>query len=227
MSRNVCICLILLFAIGFRPQVAFAAGLYTGAAPVNSQSDADRAGALRTALGQVLIKLSGDSAVLNRPDVAKAIGRADRYMQQYSYQPNMSADPAQPRLLLVVQFDRSSIDALLHDLNAGGAGNTPPPAAGTDSANAPVAVGGSYRLWIGGLRSAEDYARLIGALSGNEQVRALRVERAQANTVQIRVDTRGALQTLLDSLDTTRVAHRPKDAPPAVAGIDALLEFEP
>jgi len=176
-----------------------------------------------------LIKLSGDPGVLNRPDVAKAIGRADRYMQQYSYQPNMSADPAQPgaRLLLVVQFDRGSIDALLRDPNAGGSGNAPPPAVGTDSANAPVAVGDSYRLWISGLRSADDYARLIGALSGNEQVRALRVERAQANIVQVKVDTRGALQTLLDSLDTTRVAHRPKEARPAVEGVDAQLDFEP
>ncbi|MGH8123814.1 MAG: DUF2066 domain-containing protein [Rudaea sp.] len=211
------------------PVLAAAEGLYTGTAPVNSQSADERAAALRTALGQVVVKLSGDPGVLLRPEVVKAIAGADRYMQQYSYQVNNqgSAGSAQPgaRLLLVVQFDRSGVDAMLHDLNLGGAGNSAA-LAGADSAATAVALPGSYRLWISGLRSAEDYARLIGALAGNDQVRALRVEQAHGNTVQVKVDTRGSLQSLLAALEATRLAHTTNARPP-VAGVDALLDFEP
>ena len=221
---------ILVLGACLAPALATAAGLYTGTAPVNSQSDDERAVALRAALGQVVVKLSGDPGVLSRPDVAKAIARADRYMQQYSYQANSqaaSADSAQAgaHLLLVVQFDRAGVDAMLHDLNLDAAGNSAAPA-GADSAAAPVALPGSYRLWISGLRSAEDYARLIGALSGNDQVRALHVEQAHGDTLQVKVDTRDSLQNLLATLDATHLARATNVRPP-VAGIDALLDFEP
>lgn len=220
--------LVVIFALGacLAPALVQAAGLYTGTAPVNSQSDEERAGALRTALGQVVVKLSGDPGVLSRPDVAQAIARADRYMLQYSYQPNAGGTgTAGARFTLVVQFDRSGVDALLHDLNLDGTQNVPP-ATGADTAAAPAVLSGSYRLWISGLRSAQDYARLIGALSGSDQISALRVEQAHGNTVQVRVDTRGSLQNLLALLEATHLAHATNTRPP-VAGIDALLDFEP
>lgn len=226
-SNRHCLAFVFLIGVYLTPAIAVAAGLYTGTAPVNSQSDEDRAGALRIALGQVLVKLSGDPTVLSRPEVTKALARADRYMQQYSYAPNTGADTSQSaaRLLLVVQFDRDGIDGILrdpglgtaHDAGASTAADTPAPAAAT----------GSYRLWINGLRSAENYARLIGALSGNEQVRMLRVEQAHGNGVQVKVETRGALQDLLNALDATRVAHSTSGSHPPVEGIDALLDFEP
>ena len=76
------------------------------------------------------------------------------------------------------------------------------------------------------MRSAEDYARLIGALSGNDQVRALHVEQAHGDTLQVKVDTRDSLQNLLATLDATHLARATNVRPP-VAGIDALLDFEP
>ena len=57
---------------------ATAAGLYAGSAPVASQSDEDRAVALRAAFSQVIVKLSGNNAVLSRPDVVRAVSKADR-----------------------------------------------------------------------------------------------------------------------------------------------------
>jgi len=221
----------LCFAVGLAILAALcavparAAGAYAGTAPVNSQSDEDRATALRAAFSQVIGKLAGNAAVLTRPDVARALGRADRYMQSYGYE--TAGTP--PHLQLVVQFDRSGVDALLHDLNldapeAGTAPAAPPDA--TSSATAPAAAPGSFRLWITGLRSAEDYARLIGSLSGNDQVRALHVEQAHGNTLQLRIDARGTLQALLDALAATRLAHVSNAHPPA-AGVDALLDFEP
>lgn len=209
--------------------MAVAAGTYVGAAPVDSQSDADRATALRMAFSQVIGKLAGNPAVVTRPDVARSLGRADRYMQSYGYE--NGGDP--PHLQLVVQFDRTGVDALLHDLNLDTPDSAPAPLAAPDAAAnanaagaAPVAVPGSFRLWITGLRSAEDYARLIGSLSGNDQVRTLHVEQAHGNTLQVRIDARGPLQALLDALAATRLAHV-SDAHPPVSGVDALLDFEP
>jgi hypothetical protein len=218
---------------------AIAAGTYAGTAPVASQSDEDRAAALRAAFGQVIVKLGGSSAALSRPDVARAVSKADRYMQSYGYQ----ADPALPagHLQLVVQFDRAGIDALLHDLNMdavpGAPAQTPAQApapaqtlatgdAATASPGNPTQNPASYRLWITGLRSAEDYARLIGGLNGNDQVRAVQVEQGRGTTVQVRIDARGALSSLLDALDVARLAHASNTHPP-VAGVDALLDFEP
>ncbi len=219
---------LLVITTGFVPSIGLAAGLYTGSAPVNSQSDEDRATALRAALGQVVVKASGDPGALSRPEVIKALARADRYMQQYSYQPNTGGDPSLPasRFVLVAQFDRSSVDAMLHDLNLGGATDPSSTPAGVDSAAAQVPASGSYRLWFSGLRSADDYARLVGALNSNEQVRAVRVEQARGNGVQIKVDTRGALATLLDSLDASRLAHVSNPHPP-LEGVDALLDYQP
>jgi hypothetical protein len=206
---------------------AMAAGTYAGTAPVNSQSDEDRATALRAAFSQVVGKLAGNPAVLTRPDVVRALGRADRYMQSYGYE--TGGDP--PHLQLVVQFDRSGVDALLHDLNLDTPDTASTPAAapdtvGTAASAPPAAAPTGFRLWITGLRSAEDYARLVGSLSGNDQVRALHVEQAHGNTLQVRIDARGPLQALLDALATTRLAHV-SNAQPPVAGVDALLDFEP
>ncbi len=201
--------------------------LYTGSAPVASQSEDDRAGALRTAFGQVVIKLTGDAHILGRPDVAKAVAGADKYMQQYNYQPNKTGDAGQAAgFVLVVQFDSGRVGShMLRDLglNVSDAATATP---GADATAMSAAAPGSYRLWISGLRSAEDYAHLIGGLTRNEQVRALNVEQTHGNGVQVRVDTRGPLQSLLESLETTHLAHVTNAKPP-VEGVDALLDFEP
>ena len=61
---------------------------YTGEAPVNSQSDEDRAAALKTALANVVMTRTGDPGVLARADVASAVGQAERYVLQYQYRDN-------------------------------------------------------------------------------------------------------------------------------------------
>jgi hypothetical protein len=84
----------------------------------------------------------------------------------------------------------------------------------------------SYRLWFTGLRSAEDYARLVGALKASAEVRELRVEQAHGDVLQARIDTLGSLQSLIDALGAARVAHV-ADAKSPVEGVDAVLDFEP
>ncbi|HEX7915474.1 MAG TPA: hypothetical protein VF497_06975, partial [Rudaea sp.] len=89
-----------------------------------------------------------------------------------------------------------------------------------------AASAGAYRLWFSGLRSAEDYARLVGALAGNSEVRGLRIEQAHGNVLQARVDARGSLQGLSEALNAARIAH-PTNTKPPVEGVDAVLDFEP
>jgi hypothetical protein len=197
---------------------AGAGGLYTGQVPVNSQSDAELAEALKTAFGQVIVKLTGDASALARPEVAKAVAQPNRYVQQYQYEQDVVNENGQPqvRLTLVAQFNRESVDRLLGDVGLA------PGAAAAEAAPANEARPGTYRLWVGGIRSAEDYARLIGAFSGNERVRDVQTELARGDGVQLRVGIVGPLQRVLDALSATAGVRVTNSAPP-VEGMDALL----
>jgi len=201
---------------------AHAAGLYTAQVPVASQDEAERAQALKTALGQVITKASGDPGVLVRPEVVKALGQAERYVQQFQYQQDVVTDTgqAQVRLTLIAQFDREAVDRLL----GGSAG-----AKEADSARPAPAVDttpGTYHVWIGGVRSGRDYARVIGALSGVDTVRDVQVEQARGDGMQLRLATAGSLPRLLEALNAGPVL-RVTNAKPPVDGIDALLDLKP
>ena len=220
---GICICTLALIAISCS-EGAGAGGLYTGQVPVASQSDAERAEALKSALGEVVVRVSGDKGVLARPDIAKAVGDAERYVQQFSYQQEVvtEAGQAQVRLTLVAHFDRDAVDRLLR--NTGSPKDSPPPPDG--QAAAVDATPGSYRVWIAGVRSPQDYARLIGALSGNEFVREVQVELARGDGVQVRLTSATSLSRLLDNLSASAVIHVANSKPP-VDGLDALLDMQP
>ncbi len=191
-----------------------AAGLYTGEAPVTSQSEGERAEALKAALAQVLVKVGGDNAILARPEIAKAVAGAERFVQQYQYTQNVGEGGQSPaRFTLVAQFDRDAVDQLI-----AGAGKR-------DAAAVADTKPQSYRVWVGGVTSADAYARLIGMLSHNELVRGLQAEQARNDGVELRIDTIGPLQRVLDSLGNgpLRVAN----AKPPVEGVDALLDLQP
>ncbi len=197
---------------------ASAGGLYTAQVPVTSQDEAERAQALKTALGQVITRASGDAAALSRPEVAKALAQAERYVQQFQYQEDVVTESGQPqmRLTLVAQFDRDAVDRLI----GGGAKE-----AVADGPSAPAdSVPGTYHLWVGGIRSGRDYARVIGAFSGSESVRDVQVELTRGDGMQLRVATTGSLTRLLDTVNAGSVM-RVTNAKPPVDGIDALLDM--
>jgi hypothetical protein len=220
---GICICTLALIAISWSTG-AGAGGLYTGQVTVASQSDAERAEALKSALGEVVVRVSGDKGILARPDVAKAIADAERYVQQFSYQQEVITEAGQPqvRLTLVAHFDRDAVDRLLR--NVGSPKDSAPPPEG--QAAAADATPGSYRVWIAGVRSPQDYARLIGALSGNEFVREVQVELARGDGVQVRLTTAASLSRLLDNLSAGAVIRVANSKPP-VDGLDALLDLQP
>ena len=210
------IALIFLACIG----TVHAAGLYTAQVPVASQSDEDRAEALKAGLSQIMVRVSGEPGVLAKPEVAKALGQAERYVQQFQYQQDIVTEGGQPqvRLTLVAQFDRDAVDRLVNGTGAAAA-SAPAETAGTAQATP-----GVYHLWIGGVRSAQDYARAVGALTGSDLVRDVQVELARGDGMQLRLASSVSLQRLLDSLNTGGVMRVTNAAPP-VDGIDALLEI--
>lgn len=202
--------------------LAQADNLYVGQVAVASQSEADTAAGLSAALSQVLARLTGDNAVLNRPGVAKAIAQPNRYVQQYQFAQDVVTDngQAQVRLSLIAQFDHAAVDRLLADLGLARGGG-----AAADTPSAPAAMVDTrpqtFRLWLSGVGSANDYARAVGALARNEFVRSVQAEAARNDGVQLRVEVNGPLQRLLDSLGSGPV--RVLNAAPPVEGVDALL----
>lgn len=116
--------LILLFAVLCLPStvgVALAqsasASLYTGEVPVVDQSDEQRSIALRNALAQVVVKLTGDRDAASNEAVAKLVESAERYVQQYTYRQEVATVDGQTllRLSLVASFDRAALDRVLRD----------------------------------------------------------------------------------------------------------------
>ena len=164
---------------------------YSGSAPVNSQSDDERVAALRTALANVVIEQAGDSAVMARPDVAKAVEKAERYVLQYSYRRNTSGDAA---MTLVAQFDATAVDQMLQRLGLGALANVPlAPETPTEAT-----------LWIGDIRNADDYARVIGYLGKSNFVKAAQPMQATADGILVRVSLSTDLAHFLDAVAMER-----------------------
>lgn len=225
-SRIVLHCLAVFLGVLALPLTVHAADLYSAQVPVTSQSDVERAGALKSALSQVVVGLTGgDNAVLARPEVAKALGDAVEYVQQYQYNREVVTDAGQPqvRLTLIAQFDRNAVDKLLADLGlAPGAGA----GAQTQTPQAAVDVKPQvYRVWISGVNSAIDYANAVGGLSRNSLVRSVMAERARGDGIELQIEITGPLQRLLDSLPGTGL--RVLNANPPLEGVDALLGLQP
>jgi hypothetical protein len=189
---------------------------YTGEAPVNSQSDDERVGALKTALANVVIEQTGDAGVLARSDVAAAVAKAERYVLEYRYRPN--AEGASSRWTFVAEFDSAAVDEMLQRLGLG-----PVSVGGT----APAEVAPSEAtVWIGGIRSADDYVRVMAYLSRNNFVRTTEPLRARGEGMEVRLSLTTDLAHFLDVVGMERTLGVVSGAPP-VEGIDATLALAP
>ncbi len=96
--------------------VAGARNPYEAEVPVNSQSDADRNGALARALGAVLGKLSGDRSAMTRPGVAQAMRGARDMVESYDYRQDQSVSATGApsyRTMLVARFRPDDVDGLV------------------------------------------------------------------------------------------------------------------
>lgn len=93
-------------------QAAEIMDLYESRLPVSSQSRDDRQEALREAFEHVLVKVSGQSSVLDKPAVRRDLTRHTNYLVQYSYVTD------ERQLMLRAQFDERRIEQLLRSADA-------------------------------------------------------------------------------------------------------------
>ena len=217
-------CWWVVFGLAF---LAYSAGLaaapttYSGEAPVASQSEGERAEALKTALADVVMRVSGDARALARGDVARAVAEAGRYVLQYQYRRDVSTDAAgapQVRLTLVAEFDTVAVDRMLARLGLVGGGT----ADASDTPAEPVRL----RLWISGIQSARDYARTLGYLTRHALVREAHSSEARGDGLLVEVTSVAAQPRLLDALGSEGTLSVTSAAPP-VEGIDATLALLP
>lgn len=91
------------------------ADLYAANVPVSDQSADVRAAALREALGQVLVKITGTRGVMETSAANELLQNPSRFLQQYRYQNirPVPVDPDMPRLALRAEFDGSAVERRL------------------------------------------------------------------------------------------------------------------
>ena len=210
-------CALVVMLLMLVPIVAAAPATYSGEAPVSSQSEAERAEALKNALAAVVMRISGDSGVLARSDVASAVGDAARYVLQYQYRRDIATDAGgqpQVRLTLVAEFDAVAVDRMLNKLQL---------------SDTPIALDlapTEHRLWISGVHSAVDYARALGFLTRHSLVRNAQTTAARADGMLVKVSVVGGLENLLAMVGREGTLSVTSAAPP-VEGIDATLALVP
>ena len=211
---------LVLVAMMIASPLSAAPATYSGEAPVANQSEAVRSGALKTALADVVIRLSGDSGILARDDVAKAVAAADKYVLQYRYRRDSNADEATAgagqQLVLVAEFDSNAVDRMLGGLGLAGAGS----AVAIDTT--PV----EKRVWLSGIHSAADYARSFGYLSRQAMVRKSWPIEARGDGVLIRVELAGDFNRWLGQVNQDGILQVNSASPP-VQDIDATLSLNP
>jgi hypothetical protein len=216
LAASVLVALLLVLAA----PVMAAPSTYSGEAPVTSQSESVRAGALKTALAEVVIRLSGDPGILARGDVASAVAEADKYVLQYRYRRDTTTDDATgasvQKLVLVAEFDSNAVDRMLAGLGLAGAGS----AVAVDTTPA------RKRIWLSGIHSAADYARGLGYLSRQSIVRQSWPIEARGDGVLIGVELAGDFSRWLGLVDQEGVIQVNSASPP-VQGIDATLSLSP
>lgn len=90
-------------------------GLHAADVPVHDQGAETRAAALKDALAQVLVKMTGSQSVLKADETAALLQNPARFLQQYRYEAvrPAPADPAVPRLALHAEFDGAALEQRL------------------------------------------------------------------------------------------------------------------
>ncbi|GJM05930.1 MAG: hypothetical protein DHS20C09_19260 [marine bacterium B5-7] len=86
-------------------------GLYQATVPVADESVSKRNPAIKQALIQVLIKLTGDRNIRNSSDIVPLIERPERFVQQFRYrQIENLEEPTSQSTELLVQFDETALN---------------------------------------------------------------------------------------------------------------------
>jgi len=90
--------------------------LYEAIVPVPEQSDTERRQAQHRAMGQMLIKLTGDTSIMDNQRAKPLINQAQDYVQQYRYlepEPSANGPDGSKGLRLWVGFDSTAVNEAL------------------------------------------------------------------------------------------------------------------
>ncbi len=101
-----------LWAISASLQAVEVDGLYEAELSVTSQGRAERRGVIRSALTEVLIKVSGNGQVALSPGIPEILSRSSQFLQQYRYR-----NAAENQKYLWVRFDQVSLDKALRSID--------------------------------------------------------------------------------------------------------------
>ena len=106
--------LILVFALFCMPAIAEeVSGLYNGQVFVADQTEQSRQSGVRDALAQVLVKLTGNSSIMELPGIEEAVRNTDNYVAGVGYK-SFPGEPGEaPKTALQVSFSRQAIDHLI------------------------------------------------------------------------------------------------------------------
>ena len=110
-----------LWAISLSAQAVEVSGLYEAELTVMSQGRAERRQTIRSALLEVLIKVSGNTSIALSPGIPQVLSRSNQFLQQYRYRSEQQpVDPETGTALnqqyLWVRFDKKSIDTAMRKL---------------------------------------------------------------------------------------------------------------
>ena len=87
------------------------AGLYQATVPVADESVSKRSPAIKQALIQVLVKLTGDRNIRDSSDIAPLIERPERFVQQFRYRQVEDQEEQNVQSTeLLVQFDENALN---------------------------------------------------------------------------------------------------------------------
>ena len=87
--------------------------LYQATVPVASQSSEDRKQGVIAAFAEVLVKLTGDSSIVQRPDVTEAVNLAPRFVSVIGYLDLPGEQGEMPVTGLQVTFDTALVDQFI------------------------------------------------------------------------------------------------------------------
>lgn len=125
--------LILLVILGFFTipgRAVEVTDLYETEVAVSGQGRTERHQAVRMALAEVLIKLSGNEQVALLPGIPELLGRSLQYLQQYRYRTEAAGSGAlqtgEAQQWLWLRFNQAGLDKALHDINVPIWGRTRP-----------------------------------------------------------------------------------------------------
>ncbi len=107
-------CLLLLCAVFMMAAKAGQpGGLYAVVVPVASQSSGDLRKATASGLKTAFIRVSGRADVAQYKEIQAALGSAQVYLKQYSYQRDRDAALGTEQLQLLLEFERAQVDKQL------------------------------------------------------------------------------------------------------------------